>query len=50
MKKKKGVYTMKEKILKAICNYYGNDEFVEETYEELEDLATYIANALADET
>ena len=41
---------MKEKILNAICNYYGNDEFVEENYEDLKDLATYIANALVDET
>ena len=41
---------MKEKIMNAICNYYGNDEFVEENYEDFEDLATYIANTLADET
>ena len=41
---------MKEKILNVICKYYGNDEFVEENYEDLEDLATYIANALVDET
>lgn len=41
---------MKEKILNAICNYYGNDEFVEVNYEEFKDLADYIANVLIHET
>lgn len=38
-----------KKILDVICEFYGNDEFVEENLETFESLASFIAAKLSEE-